>query len=195
MDTSPVKKIFFTRLRIMSIVILVIPILYFTQFGFTYPPCGEEDILFDLPSFLNDSEIIFEHPMAYVTHPPNEPGAFGKRCSEVGKFEMFLMPIDSNSPGDINFFQNSGYTVENVMPDTHFIAIKRAYIKCNALVCLDSGGPGDTFVLQNTSGLLVTIDALNFKNLDRDYVNKPWNAGYYKDGKRIGDVVIDEKYP
>ena len=60
------------------------------------------------------------------------------------------------------------------------------------LVCIDSGGSEDEYLLQNSKGEIWRMFHLNFKNLGGDYNERKWSAGYYDEkGNRLGDVVVE----
>ncbi len=153
--------------------------------------CAESETLLPVEEKFLNATIIFEHTMTAA----EQAAALLKgslfqstHCTPVSDIPHILMSENTNSPNHLE--TNENYVFVHVVPyEKKFFIIKRVYVNCRWFACMGGAG-GDVFILKDEEGLLYKMSTVHWKNLDRDHVEKPWNAGYYDGNKRLGAVDI-----
>ena len=173
-------------------------LLYFILWGFSFPPCAEREKILEIPEYLKNVTIRFEHPMTYVWYSiDSAQSPKDMSCTNAGRVSVgFIEP----ARGSIKYTKETeidsyGYKQEFISPDEDFKIIRRVDMMCPFLRCIGGGG-GEEYLVQNEKGIIWRVFYLYFKNTDSEREEKPWNAGYYDSaGQRLGDVTIGANKP
>ncbi len=146
--------------------------------------CGFVQEEIPIPEYLVGSNLVFEKP-AY----------FGKTSDTthtcVDAFQRISGEVQMIWP---EF--NEILTPNNLPENKEFSIYKRVYISCASISCMDGGKGGDTLLLKDEQGIIYEIDPHHFDT--NAWAKAPqylFKAGYYKDGVRLGDVVMERAWP
>ena len=186
------KKIY----RILKVILVISsPFLvlgYLLYYGLNFPPCQLGVRNLDIQEVMRESVIKFESDLIYYGKQDVDfredfnPWEVCSRLLKIPVKSIILTHPRIAYPGE---YKKSLITVD---PTEEFRVVDHFIIKCNGIFypgCLENGppypGPGGVYFLQNQSG-----DNFYIWYLDFEVDHKPI-AGYYQNGVRIGDVIVE----
>ena len=135
-----------------------------------------------IPDQLQGAYIMFNQPMFYEIGRPEE---------ETGTFQKIGRHITGNK--SLSKYYPNRFTYESVPDGMKFTVIGSESNWSYGLAAIDSGStPIDYLLLQDENGNKAFISYIEFTtNIDEDRtLTDVHSASYYKDGKKIDDVVL-----
>ncbi|MFA5750397.1 MAG: hypothetical protein WC895_04200 [Candidatus Shapirobacteria bacterium] len=166
----------------LPVLISVFIILILLGYGCTRVIGGQREKTIPIPTSLQDAQIVFNKPMYYEIGLPEEATKTFQRISRHITGSKFL---DQHYPGR--------FTYELVPTGMKFTVVNAINHANYGLAAMDSGTTGiDFLVLQDENGKQAFIAYLEFTNeIDTNgTLRDVKSASYYKDGQRVGDVVL-----
>lgn len=145
--------------------------------------CPHKEVSSEIPEYLKDSEIGFEKEMYYVTGlKPEIVGCIDaiRNTNRVLVSSENMEMVGGYPP---KYFKEGIQNITKVRADMKFDVVK-SFIDHPSGINIDANDV-EYFLLKDENGVLSITPHLEFMLAD---VNGGRHAGYYKDGKRIGDV-------
>jgi hypothetical protein len=190
MDQSRNRAIFKKLIKIIGIPIFILFILTtLATYDFnnhTVFSCPYSYTELPIPENLEGSDIIFEKT------------AYGGEFA-VGDLGYDCLSIFSDLNQGINkiWVEATDSTPKTIAEGKSFTVYKRVYIECNSFACMDSGGGGDLLLVKDDQGKIWNIDPFHFdvNEWGKSSGRFLFKAGYYRNGKRLGDVTLKRVFP
>ena len=181
----------------IAIIVIYFLLTVATTYNFdthTILSCDYSQKEFQIPDVLTKSKIIFEKPVYYEVH---EYKNFGYTC--VKAFDqpehvlntLWMTRTTSNSmraPAQIEVPAGTEFTIYKMLTAT-----------CASIGCMDSGGLQHSLILKDDKGKLYVLDPVSYFDSTKWSFDSGlflYKAGYYQNGKRIGDlstIILDKK--